>query len=177
MTDTIRDLRESKNLSQDKVAEAAGLTYSKFVRIEEGSGKTTQAEVDAVLEVLRGMEPGTRRLAGRPFKDPERQAAVKAARESGGSVAAALGLGSGRVVETVDPDVAAGDAPAETPTPAKATRKGKGKADTGLANALAKKAPARSRSRRKAAPAEAEGTASSAPETDAGTSSVSSLLP
>lgn len=89
---TIRDLRESKNLSQDKVAEAAGLTYSKFVRIEEGSGKTTPEEVKAVMDVLKGMEPGTRKLAGRPFKDPAKQAAVKAARESGGSVAEAIGI-------------------------------------------------------------------------------------
>lgn len=89
---TIRDLRESKNLSQDKVAEAAGLTYSKFVRIEEGSGKTTPEEVRHVMAVLKEMEPGTRKLAGRPFKDPEKQAAVKAARESGGSVAEAIGL-------------------------------------------------------------------------------------
>lgn len=88
----IRDLRESKNLSQDKVAEAAGLTYSKFVRIEEGSGKTTPEEVAHVLGVLKEMEPGTRKLAGRPFKDPARQAAVQAARESGTSVAEAMGL-------------------------------------------------------------------------------------
>lgn len=89
---TIRDLREQKNLSQDKVAEAAGLTYSKFVRIEEGSGKTTPDEVKHVMTVLKGMEPGTRKLAGRPFKDPAKQAAVKAARESGGSVAEAIGI-------------------------------------------------------------------------------------
>jgi hypothetical protein len=89
---TIRDLREQKNLSQDKVAEAAGLTYSKFVRIEEGSGKTTPEEVKHVMTVLKGMEPGTRKLAGRPFKDPAKQAAVKAARESGGSVAEAIGI-------------------------------------------------------------------------------------
>lgn len=89
---TIRDLRESKNLSQDKVAEAAGLTYSKFVRIEEGSGKTTPEEVAHVMGVLEGMEPGTRKLAGRPFKDPAKQAAVLAAREAGTSVAEAMGI-------------------------------------------------------------------------------------
>lgn len=88
----IRDLRESKNLSEDKVAEAAGLTYSKFVRIQEGSGKTTPEEVAHVLSVLKGMEPGTRKLAGRPFKDPAKQAAVLAARANGGSVAAAIGV-------------------------------------------------------------------------------------
>lgn len=88
---TIRDLREFKNLSQDKVAEAAGLTYARFVRIEEGSGKTTPEEVAHVMSVLKGMEAGTRKLAGRPFKDPAKQAAVQAARESGGSVAEAMG--------------------------------------------------------------------------------------
>lgn len=80
---TIRDLREQKNLSEDKVAAAAGLTYSRFVRIQEGSGKTTPEEITAVLTVLQGMEPGTRRLAGRPFKDADKRAAVAAAREAG----------------------------------------------------------------------------------------------
>ncbi len=89
---TIRDLREQKNLSQDKVAEAAGLTYSKFVRIEEGSGKTTADEVKAVMNVLIDLEPGTRKLAGRPFKDPAKQAAVLAARANGGSVAEVIGV-------------------------------------------------------------------------------------
>lgn len=89
-TNTIRDLREQKQLSQDKVAEAAGLTYSKFVRIEEGSGKTTQEEIDHVLAVLKGMEPGTRKLAGRPFKDAAKQAAVAEARAAGKSVAAVM---------------------------------------------------------------------------------------
>lgn len=88
----IRDLREHKNLSQDKVAEAAGLTYSKFVRIEAGEGKTTPEEVAHVLGVLKEMEPGTRKLAGRPFKDPQKQAAVQKAREEGGSVAEAMGI-------------------------------------------------------------------------------------
>ena len=90
---TIRDLRENKQLSQDKVAEAAGLTYSQFVRIEEwsGSGRTTQEEVDHVLSTLQGMEPGERKLAGRPFGDPEKQAAVEAARVAGESVAEVLG--------------------------------------------------------------------------------------
>jgi len=89
MTTTIRDLRESKNLSQDKVAKAAGLTFSKYVRIEEG--KTTPDEIDNVLAVLELMEPGTRKMAGRPFKDPAKQAAVVAARQAGTSVAEALG--------------------------------------------------------------------------------------
>ena len=115
---TIRDLREKKNLSQDKVAAAAGLTYGKFVRVEEGTGKTAAEEVKAVLTVLKGMEAGTRKLAGRPFKDPAKQAAVLAARESGASVAEILGIVS--------------------PTPAR-------KAKNDIAQALAKKAPARIR--------------------------------
>ena len=122
MTTTIRDLREKKNLSQDKVAEAAGLTYSKFVRVEEGSGKTTPEEIKAVLDVLKDMEPGTRKLSGRPFKDPEKQAAVIAAREAGKSVAEVLGVVA----------------------PAKAPRAPKKAAD-GLSAALQKKAPSRTR--------------------------------
>lgn len=89
----IRDLREKKRLSQDAVAAAAGLTYSRFVRIEKGEGRTTPQEVRKVLEVLKEMEPGTRKLAGgRPFKDPAVQQAVCAAREEGGSIADAMGL-------------------------------------------------------------------------------------
>lgn len=145
---TIRDLRESKNLSQDKVAAACGLTYSQFVRIEEGSGKTTPDEVKAVLETLKGMEPGTRKLAGRPFKDPAKQAAVLAARAEGKSVAEAIGITA--------PTKATAKATAAPKAPAKAAGKGK----TDIAKALAKKAPARSRK----APAK-------------NTSSVSSLLP
>jgi transcriptional regulator with XRE-family HTH domain len=88
----IRDLRESKNLSQDKVAEAAGLTYSVFVRVEAGSGKTTPEEVGHVLAILKDMEDGTRKLAGRPFGDAKKQAAVEAARAAGTSVADAMGI-------------------------------------------------------------------------------------
>lgn len=87
----IRDLREFKQLSQDAVAAAAGVTYSRFVRIEEGSGKTTPEEVAQVMAALQAMEPGTRKLAGRPFKDANKQAAVAAARASGTSVAEAMG--------------------------------------------------------------------------------------
>jgi transcriptional regulator with XRE-family HTH domain len=86
----IRDIRESKNLSQDTVAAACGLTYSVFYRIEQGSGKTTQAEVDKVVKVLNKMKPGNRKLAGRPFGDPKVQQAVQKARENGQSVAAVL---------------------------------------------------------------------------------------
>lgn len=132
-TITIRDLRESKQLSQDAVASAAGVTYSVFVRIEEGAGKTTPDEVARVLEVLQGMEPGKRKLAGRPFKDPAKQAAVKAAREAGQPVSAVLGVRVPVVAEPIE-----GEAAAETP---KRTRKGR----DGVAAALAKKTPARSR--------------------------------
>lgn len=92
MPNNIRDLREMKNLSQDAVAAAAGVTYSVFVRIEEGSGKTTPEEVATVMAALKEMEPGTRKLAGRPFKDATKQAAVAAARAAGTSVAEAMGL-------------------------------------------------------------------------------------
>lgn len=119
---TIRDLRESKNLSEDKVAAAAGITYSRFVRIQEGSGKTTPEEIAHVLAVLKKMEPGTRKLAGRPFKDAAKQAAVQAARENGTSVAAALGI------------VVAEPAPA----PTKAARKPKAEAKVDIGAALKK---------------------------------------
>ena len=93
-TNQIRDLREGKNLSQDAVAEAAGLTYSQFVRVEgwAGAGRTTREEYDHVVSTIKGMEPGTRKLAGRPFADPKKQAAVEAARAEGKSVAEALGF-------------------------------------------------------------------------------------
>lgn len=87
----IRDLRERKNLSQDKVAEAAGLTYSAFVRIEEGRG--TQKEWEHVVATIKSMPPGLRKLGGGPpFKDPEKQARVREAREKGRSVAHAMGI-------------------------------------------------------------------------------------
>lgn len=88
---SIRDLRETKMLSQDKVAAAAGVTYNVFVRIEEGSGKTTPEQVAHVLHVLQGMDPGTRKLAGRPFKNPQVRALVAEARKAGESVSAVLG--------------------------------------------------------------------------------------
>lgn len=144
-TQTIRDLREKKNLSQDKVAAACGLTYAKFVRIEEGSGKTTPEEVKAVLETLKGMEPGTRKLAGRPFKDPAKQAAVLKARAEGKSVAEVLGVAT---------PTKATATPAKKATPAKATpaKKAPAKATgkSAIATALAKKAPSRARGAKKA---------------------------
>ena len=93
-TKNIRDLRESKSLSQKAVRTACGLTYSTYVRIEQGSGKTTPEEIASVLKVLEKMEPGTRKLAGRPFKDPAKQAAVQEARAAGKSVAAVLANGT-----------------------------------------------------------------------------------
>lgn len=87
----IRDLRERKNLSQEKVAEAAGLTFSAMVRIEEGRG--TQEEWEHVVTTIKGMPPGLRKLGGGPpFKDPEKQAKVREARQKGRSVAYAMGL-------------------------------------------------------------------------------------
>lgn len=129
---TIRDLRESKNLSEDKVAEAAGLTYSKFVRIQAGTGKTTKEEIDHVMKVLKGMEPGTRKLAGRPFKDPKVQAAVLAARAEGRPVA--------DIIASATPAPAPAKAAAKAnPAPAKKTtaRKAPAKKAAGnLAKAL-----------------------------------------
>lgn len=114
MATTIRDLREKKMLSQDAVAAAAGVSYSVFCRIEAGTGKTTRDEVKHVLAVLKEMEPGTRKLAGRPFKDPAVQAAVLAAREQGGSVAAAIASAASPAEED--------DLIGEAPAPAKKAR-------------------------------------------------------
>ncbi len=141
---TIRDLREKKNLSQIKVSTECGLGFREYVRIEQGSGKTTPAEVKAVMDVLKKMEPSTRKLAGRPFKDPAKQAAVAAARAEGKSVAEALAA--------VTPAKAPAKAsPAKAPAakaPAKAAAKTPAKAagkQSDMAKALAKKAPARTR--------------------------------
>ena len=111
MTTSIRDLREAKLLSQDKVAAEAGVTYSVFVRIENNAGKTTADEVQNMLSVLQGMESGTRKLAGRPFKNPEVRARVAAARAAGESVSAALGTAS--PVGFTDVDVSASGTGAE----------------------------------------------------------------
>lgn len=105
----IRDLREAKRLSEDDVAAAAGLTYSKFVRIQQGSPRTTQAEIDAVVKVINKMKAKDRKLAGRPFADKSLQAKLDKAREKGESVAAILGA-------TV------GTEPAKKAAPAKATK-------------------------------------------------------
>lgn len=121
----IRDLREQKNLSQDAVAEAASLTYSVFYRIEAGTGKTTQDEVDKVVKVLNKMKPGTRKLAGRPFGDPKVQAAVKSAREAGKSVAQVLASTIPAQKSTPAPakKAAAKKAPAKKATKAPAAKK------------------------------------------------------
>jgi transcriptional regulator with XRE-family HTH domain len=138
LNNPIRDLREGKNLSQDAVAEAAGLTYSVFYRIESGTGKTTQDEIDKVVKVLNKMKPGTRKLAGRPFGDPKVQAAVKKARESGGSVAAVLA----KAVPAQKTASSNGKAPATGKAPAKATKATKA---TTKKTAPAKKTTTRSR--------------------------------
>lgn len=114
LTNPIRDIRESKNLSQDTVAAECGLTYSVYYRIEQGSGKTTQAEVDKVLKVLKKLKPGTRKIAGRPFGDAKLQAKIQAARESGASVAEVL-------ASAVPAQKAAAPAAKKTAAPAKAT--------------------------------------------------------
>lgn len=89
--ETIRDLREKKRLGQYTVSQACGIGFSAYVRIEAGTGKTTPEEVASVLETLRAMPDGNRKLGGgRPFNDPNKRAAVQAAREKGESVAEAL---------------------------------------------------------------------------------------
>lgn len=119
MTSTIRDLREQKRLSQFRVSQAAELGFGAYVRIESG-GKTTPEEVARVLGILKSMEPGTRKMAGRPFKDPAKQAAVAAARERGESVAAVLGGGTPPAVQpepTAAPEIVS-----ETPQERKARK-------------------------------------------------------
>lgn len=87
----IRDLRERKNLSQDAVAKAADLSYSAFVRIEEGRG--TQQEWEHVVDTIKQMPPGMRKLGGGPpFKDAMKQEKVREARKRGRSVARAMGI-------------------------------------------------------------------------------------
>ena len=112
MTTSIRDLREAKLLSQDNVADAVGITYGVFCRIESGAGKTTAEEVDRVFSVLQGMEPGTRKLAGRPFKNPDVRARVAAARAAGESVSAALSY-----VSTTPPEPFTEDETGDYPDP------------------------------------------------------------
>lgn len=90
MVNDIRDRREKKGLSQDDVADAVGITYSAFCRIEAGRGKTTPEEVKSVLAAIRTLPNKGRRVVGRPFKDEAKQAAATLARELGTSVSAAI---------------------------------------------------------------------------------------
>lgn len=89
-SNTIRDLRESKGLSQTAAAELAGLTFSKYERIENGSPRTTEAEIKTVTTALNKAKKTGKKLVGRPFTDKKKQAAVEAARATGKSVAAIL---------------------------------------------------------------------------------------
>lgn len=111
--ETIRDLREQKRLGQWTVAQACGLGFSAYTRIEAGSGKTTPEEVASVLKVLREMPEGTRKLGGgRPHNDPAKRAAVAAARAEGRSVAEALAQASGAAAEpqpAAAPEIASQD--------------------------------------------------------------------
>jgi transcriptional regulator with XRE-family HTH domain len=129
----IRDIREKKGLSQDAVAAAAGLTYSKFVRIEAGTGRTTEDEVKHVLSVLNKMKSTGKRVVGRPFADPKLQAAAQAARELGTSVSAVI----------------SGSAPA-TPVTTKAAPAKRTRATKKGAPATKKASKPRSRSKAKA---------------------------
>jgi transcriptional regulator with XRE-family HTH domain len=76
----IRALREKKGISQDAVAQAMGTTFSRFVRIEAGTGRTTEEEIRKALATLRRMPSTGKKLVGRPYSDPEKQAAMEAAR-------------------------------------------------------------------------------------------------
>lgn len=138
----IRDLREAKRLSEDDVAEAAGLTYSKFVRIQQGSPRTTQAEIDHVVKVINKMKAKDRKLAGRPFADKALQAKLDKAREKGESIAAILGA-------TV------GTEPAKKAAPAKAQPAKKATAPAAKKSQPAKKAPAKKATAAKAATTDA----------------------
>jgi transcriptional regulator with XRE-family HTH domain len=89
-TSDIRDLRESKGLSQTAAAEICGLSFSRYERIELGSPRTTDAEIAAVKKALRATKKTGKVLIGRPFSDPKKQAAVEKARAEGRSVAAVL---------------------------------------------------------------------------------------
>lgn len=139
----IRDLRESKGLSQIKVSTACDLPFRTYVRIEQGSGKTTPAEVASVMKVLKGMEASGRKLAGRPFKDPAKQAAVVAARAEGKSVAAALGLAVPSKDAAKPVPAKAATKPAAAKAPAAKATKTPAKPASDMAKALAKKAPSR----------------------------------
>jgi transcriptional regulator with XRE-family HTH domain len=116
-TSDIRDLRESKGLSQTAAAEICGLTFSKYERIEIGSPKTTDAEIAAVKKALRATKKTGKKLYGRPFADPKLQAAVEAARAEGKSVAAVLAAAAPASNGTAEP--AKEEAPAPEPEPAK----------------------------------------------------------
>ena len=133
----IRDLRESKGLSQTAAAEICGLTFSRYERIELGSPRTTDAEIAAVKKALRGAKKTGKKLVGRPFSDPVKQAAVEAARAEGRSVSAVLAQLEG----IAKPAPAKAAAPASKPTAEKA-------ATPAAKKAAAKKAPAKPRSRR-----------------------------
>lgn len=91
----LRDIRESKNLSKDAVAAVLGVSGPVYARIEAGTGRTTDEEVEKARKALAKMKDGTRKLVGRPFKDKAKQAAVIAARETGTSVSSVLAASNG----------------------------------------------------------------------------------
>jgi transcriptional regulator with XRE-family HTH domain len=106
----IRDIRESKNMSQTDAANACGLSFARYERIENGSPRTTDDEIKQVTAALRKCKKLEKKLAGRPFKDPTKQRAVEEARKSGQSVAEII----------VTSSVASTPAPAKAaPAPAK----------------------------------------------------------
>lgn len=86
----IRDLRESKGLSQRAACTLCDLGFSTFERIENGSPHTTDAEIASVTKILKAAKPTGKKVIGRPFNDPEKQARLDAARAAGESVSAIL---------------------------------------------------------------------------------------
>jgi transcriptional regulator with XRE-family HTH domain len=90
MTTSIRDLRESKGLSQRAACDMIGISFARYERIESGSPRTTAEEIDMVTKALTKAKATGKKLVGRPFTDAKKQAAVEAARAKGESVAALL---------------------------------------------------------------------------------------
>jgi hypothetical protein len=139
-TNPIRDIREAKRISPGDACEATGLTYSRFARIQGGSGNTTQEEIDHVVAVLESMPEGTRKQVGRPFSDPAKRAAVEAARLKGLSVSEALAK-----VERSAARAAGVTAPKKAAAPRKTASAPRKKVAPNLARALAKKAPSKAK--------------------------------
>lgn len=128
MSNEIRDLRESKGLSQTAAAEVCGLTFSRYERIEMGSPRTTEDEIAHVKKALRATKKTGKKLVGRPFSDPEKQRAVEEARAKGESVAAVLAQLAAARKPQEDKKVIASESIAQTKSPSKKTPRTRSKA-------------------------------------------------